>query len=335
MEDQPQPPPPPQPHEEVEQQTAPESTSEPATSNAHLTLTVLSYNVGLLQFKLLGFEVFANPPHALERLPCILKALQAQHDVDILCIQECYSKTHVKAIRKALKDILPHYAHHTSSGFSPLKFDNGLLILSKYPISDVVLDPYKKVSSLESWMANKSSLACSVAAPHFQKKIRVINLHTTAGGTAHPEDPDVDVDREDELKQCLALAKTAEEDGQLPMIVGDFNCGPEASASNYNFMIKNNYWDTFQAFKDAHPEADTGGVDVTWDPKNYLNEIGPHAHCPGQRCDHLMLPKHFENEVEITSGKIVFTEANVPIGKGKLSTLSDHYGLKVSMQKKL
>ena len=311
------------------------SSTDPTPSSTQ-RLTILTYNVGLLQFKLFGvFEVFANPPYAPQRLPYILKALKAQQDVDILCIQECYSKTHVNKITKELKDIFPYSAHY-SSGFSVLKFDNGLLILSKYPITDVHLDPYKKVSSREKHLANKSSLACTIDVPHFGKKVRVINMHTTAGGTAHPEHPEVDIDREDELKQAYDMAVKATQEEMIPMIVGDLNCGPEASASNYNYILQQSYCDTFLRYKETQSSgsdiAASEGLDVTWDPKNYLNEIGPHAHCPGQRCDHVLLPNHVMPHVQVVDAKIIFTETEVPIGGKKFSTMSDHYGLKIAIE---
>lgn len=41
----------------------------------------------------------------------------------------------------------------------------------------------------------------------------------------------------------------------------------------------------------------TDGPAFTWDPANYLNTIGPHSSCPGQRCDHLFIPTSAAPEV--------------------------------------
>eukprot|EP01068_Selenidium_serpulae_P020420 Selendium_serpulae@DN8458_c0_g1_i1.p2 len=56
--------------------------------------------------------------------------------------------------------------------------------------------------------------------------------------------------------------------------------------------------------------APGGGTDLfTWDPRNPLNTIGPHAGCHGSRCDHIFLPpldldpthdfEHSEDEEEL------------------------------------
>lgn len=113
------------------------------------------------------------------------------------------------------------------------------------------------------------------------------------------------------------------------------------------------------------------GPKFTWDPENYLNQIGPHAHCPGQRCDHVLLPGTAAapttgdgavieigayssqtsplspysaqptptgGEVmatwEVESVRVMFEEQIADIGDGKMSTLSDHHGLLVKLRKK-
>ncbi|GIX66003.1 endonuclease/exonuclease/phosphatase family protein [Babesia caballi] len=96
-------------------------------------------------------------------------------------------------------------------------------------------------------------------------------------------------------------------------------------------------------------------MDVTWDPKNPLNMRGPHAGCSGLRCDYIFLPP--SNIAGIlrgfapSAGEILFREPIVMIDKVgsaynclcsaftsmkkvMLVTLSDHYGLKITMVRK-
>lgn len=83
----------------------------------------------------------------------------------------------------------------------------------------------------------------------------------------------------------------------------------------------------------------------TWDPKNPLNVIGPHAECHGLRCDHLFLPpKDIEGGLADfcpVQAEIVFTEPQVTVegcccgllGQASLVTLSDHYGIRIQLKR--
>ncbi|XP_053993564.1 uncharacterized protein LOC128884297 isoform X2 [Hylaeus volcanicus] len=83
----------------------------------------------------------------------------------------------------------------------------------------------------------------------------------------------------------------------------------------------------------------------TWDPQNPLNVIGPHAECHGLRCDHILLPpQDYIGELgsfEITQADVMFQKPEVPIqgfccglaGNTSLVTLSDHYGVRVTLSR--
>lgn len=292
-------------------------------------LSILTYNVGLLRYRLFGCcEVFANPPFANARLPLIPDALR-KTNADIIAIQECYEARHAAFICESLAATYP-YTARVNSGDCCFKFHNGLLFLSKFPVEGCFLDRYQKVSALESALATKSSLCVKVSIPGLGK-VTFVNMHTTAGGEADPEHPDVDEDREDELKQAVDVCLDATNNDGIAVIVGDLNCGPEASPGNFNYILGNGFRDMYKEAVDAGKLAD--GPKFTWDPKNYLNEIGPHASCPGQRCDHLLLPRVGMEQWQITKCTVVFTDKIADIGQGKLSTLSDHHGVLFEIEK--
>jgi endonuclease/exonuclease/phosphatase family metal-dependent hydrolase len=294
------------------------------------SITFVSYNVGLLRFKLFGaFTVFSNPPHASKRLPHIPKALK-EYPADVLAIQECYDYKHAEFLWTSLADLYPHHARVESGGF--LKFQNGLLILSKHPISKATLQPYHKVSSLERHLATKSNLIVEITIPALGK-VTLVNMHTTAGGTVDPEHPGVDSDREDELRQAIEVCNAATKEGGVGIIIGDLNCGPEASAENFQYVLNKG------GFRDTYAEAAAAGTlapgpAFTWDPANYLNAIGPHKECPGQRCDHVLLPAVGMEAWAVTRAQVLFPEACVEVGGGIQSTLSDHHGLLVTVTKR-
>lgn len=304
------------------------NANNPCSGEGEETLTILSYNVGLLRFRLMGLTVFSNPPYLIERLPLIPSALK-EYPADILAIQECYEKPHAKFICAQLKELYPHHARVKSGGV--LKFHNGLLILSKHPIVSCSLQPYLKVSTVESYLATKSSLVVEVDIPVLGK-VTFVNMHTTAGGAVNPEHPDVDGDREDELRQAVEVCTQATKAGNLGIILGDLNCGPEASQGNFKYVLD-------QGFRDTYAEAQAAGKvlpgpEFTWDPANYLNSVGPHKDCPGQRCDHVLLPQVGMEHWSVQGAQVLFADKVADIGQSRLSTLSDHHGLLISLTKR-
>ena len=143
-------------------------------------LRILSFNVGLLRFRAFGvtaFTLFSNPPYAKERFPHICKSLAEFEDVDIICLQECYEDAHFEQLVVALKPKYPYHAR-VSSGFSVLKFNNGLVTFSKHPIADTELVRLQKVSSLERHLANKSNLNCDINIPDIGN-FTIVHIHTT------------------------------------------------------------------------------------------------------------------------------------------------------------
>ena len=156
---------------------------------------------------------------------------------------------------------------------------------------------------------------------------------------AASEDPNSDVDREHEIQQTIKAAKGAIDLGEIPLICGDLNCGPEASKSNYDLILNSGFRDMFLEARSSAAAAGGGGGGAggeivncfTWSPTNYLNTIGPHASCPGQRVDHLFLPEAAlcprAAGVACLSADIVFEETALSLPDGTPCTLSDHSGL--------
>lgn len=178
------------------------SASQPTVN----TLKLLTFNVGLLQMHAFGvIPIFSNPSYVSERKPHIPEKLRSV-DADIISIQECYENKDAQFLIRSLADLYPYHARHNSTGFRPWKFHNGLLFLSKYPITNSYIEKLHKAASLEMWMANKSNLVMTVSIPSVGQ-ITLVNSHTTAGGATHPEHPGVDSDREDELRQAVEACK--------------------------------------------------------------------------------------------------------------------------------
>ena len=328
-------------------------TKDKPDENDDDTLTLLTYNVGLLRFRICCgcLTAFSNPPYVPQRLPYIPAALR-RYPADVVALQECYEAAHAEYLCTELQDLYPYHARIDSGGF--IKYHNGLLILSKHPVVKSMLQPYEKVASLEKHLATKSNLIVELQLSSSSSKnsynnnnlqrLTLVNMHTTAGGAVDPENPNTDADRQDELRQAAeacrrpAAAAAAAADSSNStlgsIIIGDLNCGPEASKDNFDYILAQGFRDTYAEVvaKDNNQKAEI----FTWDPQNYLNQVGPHRNSPGQRCDHVLLAKETAmDDWVVEKAEVVLDEPVVDIrGQQKKSTLSDHYGLLVVLKKK-
>ncbi len=306
-------------------------------------IRLLSWNVGLLRLRIGGSpraEVFANPPHSDQRLPFLPGAILSTSP-DIVAIQECYEEAHYNAIRDELATVLPHSARVQSGGCT--RFHNGLNLFSRFPITEVTLTPYRQAALVEQLLASKSQLEVTLDVPGVGK-VKVVNIHTTAGGSAAPEDAGTDTIREDEIDEAVAACDYAVRSGACgaAMIIGDLNAGPEASVGNYQHLLAKGWRDAWAAANEA---GTCTGPQYTWDPANFLNSTGPHAGCPGQRCDHVFLRSSSSFTVDTNDVKprdalanwvverahVIFTEPVVALPDGRNSTMSDHHGLLVDI----
>lgn len=301
------------------------------------TLKLLTYNVGLNSVTMCGLSVFGNPPYGKERLQYQQEAL-LKSGADIIALQECFFEKDIQALRQALKDVYPHAAwerkthcclQNCFSGISnsTFPFSNGLVLFSKYPIISFELEVLKGQSFIEWAVKPICNMNAIVEVPSVGKVV-VVNMHTTINIPAKATGEVAERMREGNLQQALAFCQLA---GGPAVIMGDYNCGPEASKGNYEFMSANGYRDAF--LDDA--EAVGRRFRYTWDPQNYLNRIGPHSSAAPQRIDHVFLSPAMAQACDNarTSAEIVLTEEVVPVGD-KMATLSDHYGLLVTLQLK-
>lgn len=287
------------------------------------SIKLLTYNVGLLDFRIFGyFTVFSNPPHSVKRLPFIADAIRSRN-ADIVVLQEIYDEIHVNLITQKLRDMYPFISRQASGGI--LQFHNGLVILSKWPVTDQRLVRCDDAANLELLLASKSFLASTIDIPSVGR-ICVVNVHLTAGGEQDPTSRSSEDCREKELRQVIDFINYEENNGKPCILLGDFNCGPEASAINYEYVIKNGFRDTFLEAVHRSEQA------CTWHPDNILNKCGPHSRSPPQRIDHIMISQlDFWKPWEVAEATITFNAEVVPIDSSTKSTISDHYGLEVTI----
>jgi len=184
---------------EVEEAEDTSMRQRKAPTTAGSKLTILTYNAGLLRFQLLGpcglgGTVFSNPPCVPERFPHLAAAL-LDSGADIIALQEVYEKTHVAALATAVAGTYPHSASRYTGG--GLNFTNGLMYVSKFPLTDVAVLRHKQSAGVEKCLGSKCLLAATVSTP--VGELRLIGCHLTAGGGLSPEA--VDACRESELEE--------------------------------------------------------------------------------------------------------------------------------------
>jgi endonuclease/exonuclease/phosphatase family metal-dependent hydrolase len=97
------------------------------------------------------------------------------------------------------------------------------------------------------------------------------------------------------------------------IIVGDFNCGPNVSISNYNKFLEAGFISLDSSIN-------------TWDPKNPLNINGIHKNCKEQSIDHILINSSFSLKSKSSNTKLIFSEPIIETIAQPV-TLSDHYGL--------
>jgi endonuclease/exonuclease/phosphatase family metal-dependent hydrolase len=265
-------------------------------------LTLVSFNAGLLNLSACGRTILEPAPHTEERLKHVAKAL-AELDADIILLQEVYRKDHCERI---IRELGYPYAIQSRDRFL---LRSGLMVLSKYPLQGNYIPFSERL--IEDRIADKGMIAARALTP--EGSVAIVNVHPTAGGRLHPEHPQVEHVRSAQLTQAMEELTRLGDIANVLILAGDFNTGPEASPGNFQEMLDQGYRDTFRA---------NGAYRFTWDPNNPLNAQGPHAHCPPQRCDHVLI----KGEVAEAKTDIVLTDPVVNVPNGTC-TVSDHYGL--------
>jgi endonuclease/exonuclease/phosphatase family metal-dependent hydrolase len=202
-----------------------------------------------------------------------------------------------------------------------LGFENGLMTLSKIPISSD-LELFRYALPDEKCFDNKGFLVSRLSL-NPTTEVLVLSVHTTAGGSIfHPESPRTDRVRAKQIAQILDRA--AQEQRALVIICGDVNAGPGVSESNYNQFSESGFTDVHESLHESTPEP-------TWDPRNALNHGGPHQMSPAQRVDHAFIRRRDldAGRVGLLESVIQFKEESVVVPRAKKVTLSDHYSLRV------
>lgn len=131
-------------------------------------LSVITWNTYML-------PAIARKTNQVERAKLIGEQLN-QWDHDVVCLQEMFHKRARKKVIEALKEKYPYYKRANKN--SLFKVSSGLVVFSKYPITDHYYEKYKEKTSIEKY-AKKGLQRVIIELPNGQK-IQVFNTHLQA-----------------------------------------------------------------------------------------------------------------------------------------------------------
>ncbi|PNY28154.1 Inositol phosphosphingolipids phospholipase C [Tolypocladium capitatum] len=145
---------------------------------------------------------------------------------DVVCLQECWVQDDYRAIRDAVRDVLPHAKFYHSGAFG-----GGLAILSRWPIEESSMVPYPLNGRPTAfwrgdWYVGKG-VACATLriGPGKGDVVEVFNTHTHAPYESGPDDSYL-CHRIAQSWEIAKLLRAASQRGRLVLALGDFNMFP-------------------------------------------------------------------------------------------------------------
>jgi endonuclease/exonuclease/phosphatase family metal-dependent hydrolase len=286
------------------------------------SISIGTYNAGLIELRLFGRTLFSFAPYVLQRSIALPKFLM-HTGCDVICLQEVFERSHAEYLKEQLASVYPY--QYFPRTHRPKVFDTGLALLSKFPIQRTSVKFFSNQLLEEKMLAPKGYITARFSAPDFGT-INILNSHTTAGGSKHhPESNTSDACRDKQLNELVNASETAAKSGDITIIAGDLNCGPEASSNNFNTLLRKGFTDSVAGWY-----LGKGQPPVTWDPVNSLNVDSPHKTSPPQRIDHVLIASS-GSKIDILDVKKIGAEASVEITPSSRITISDHYGFVVTL----
>ena len=276
-------------------------------------LRILTLNTGLTEIRLFGAALYEDVPHVPARAAHLAEALRGV-DADIVLLQELVPQR-VK-VRPAA-ELRALYPHRAGIAEDSRFYGTGLLTLSRYSMEQARCTPFAQQTLEEGLFGPRGMLACTVQTPGLGR-VRVFNLHATAGGAYRRKRRLGAADRRSAQVAEAIEAAGAAFDGTV-VLAGDFNCDPAADPTAGGLLRNAGFEDVVAGVPDeARPQG-------TWDPANPLNRS--RAGGPARRVDHIFVRPSGDRRTAVDSVRVVLDEPVVPVSGGAALPVSDHYGL--------
>jgi endonuclease/exonuclease/phosphatase family metal-dependent hydrolase len=285
------------------------------------TVRVLTLNLGLLGLELRNRWHVALAGENEERLAAAPQML-CSVGADVLALQEVYSPAHARMLVEALATRYPFSA---AAPRSRSIIGSGLMFFSRFPIVRSAFTPCRGAPWWTAPLWQQGFLAVDVDLPVIGCT-RLINVHVAASlPFGNPHSNASEANRRSEIAQLIAAASAED---RAAILVGDFNTSEEIYPENYDRIIEAGYAD---AFISANKSAPTIGA-VTWDSTNPLNTRGRFRDHPSQRIDHVFVHNAHARSLAPIAAQVVLQDRNIRLKSGEYSSLSDHYGMLVTLR---
>ena len=281
------------------------------------SLSICTFNAGILYGKVFNYKYFEPTPYTKERFDGLVGEIQ-KLQVDVIGIQEIYRVEDKNKVIEALSTKYPYAVYFKRRQLLKVGLHNGLLFLSKYPISEAKFERYDRNPITEKVIADKGIL--SITLNNGQQPIIITNTHTTVGGIIYDTESDkANSIRDKQVLQSIALTEELSNQKALEVVLGDFNAGPGISEVNYQTMLDKGFVDSYLEFCEQC-------AGITWTPHNKLNQDGHFESSPPQRIDNIFLRNNGALRYQISDGGVVLNQEVIETKDQGLITVSDHFG---------
>ncbi len=297
-----------------------EATTTPAGDG---TLSLLTYNVGLMRISLFGIRFYQPAAFIEERFAALPDALLSS-GADVIALQEAFGSARKEMLAAAMHATYPFAAWLDRT--SPIRLSSGLMVLSKWPIAAARYERFADNPIDEAMFTRKGFFEIMIE-PADGPRLRLFSFHMTAGGnTAESVAHSTEAIRARQIRQVLDAA--AQPFDGATVLLGDLNAGPGASDVNYRLVLSAGYVDTFAAANGGTANGDQ----LTWDPGQPLVANGPHSNTQPRSIDQVFLPQGDAAGITVEEARIRFTERVVAVEGGARVPVSDHYGVQVRLR---
>ena len=271
----------------------------------------MTFNLGLLSMVLTGRWRIDLAPFASQRLAAVPAALISS-GADVILLQEVFAPSDRAMLLAAVEE---HFPFHAKADIAPRWLGNGLLILSKHPVSDIVFEPFADRDLLHRFY-QQGFLMVTVQLPSLGP-LKLLNAHLSISAfLRHPESEPSSAGRNREIAKLLEVARNYDAD----IVGGDFNCGPQNAAANYQAIVSAGYLDGFAA---CNGDEAAG---YSWSRSNSIVAAGRYHYLPDHRVDHLFFSQGPSARFRPTHVGLALTAPIVKTAAGTVE-LSDHYAM--------
>ncbi len=266
----------------------------------------VSFNVGLADTQVDYYS---------ERKQPVIDAIN-KTEADVLCLQEVWKENDLESFVASLSNKFPH-SQYWLQNTHPANWawgHNGLLILSRYPITQTA------TLQLDYFFLRRSVIYATVDTP-LEGELDVACTHLSTHINIPPYLGDYDSWEDEQNAQAQQILAN----GKVDILMGDFNSGIETETINaytpdaYEIIVDGGY---FSPYMESAPGC-------TWCVDNPIASVED----GDLVLDHIFLDESYRGRT-LTSEQLYTETITVTdwLGRDQSTWLSDHAGIRISLE---